>query len=143
MARNQLIQPQSKKSYAAQSKQLGDVTLANKRPYTIFRTGGSGLIGQAWCSDVGKTWTKPTSLPYQGVALRKRWMSKVLLTCTTGRPGPVVVVLSVPGSATNRSQISLVLNEKSTHYMYFIEVESRQLMVVYDSVPYGWHEIPY
>ena len=92
---------------------------------------------------VGKTWTKPTSLPYQGVAPRKRWMTEVLLTCTTGRPGPVVVVLSVPGSATNRSQISLVLNEKSTHYMYFIEVESRKLLVVYDSVPYGWHEIPY
>ena len=79
------------------------------------------------------------------VALPRSGAAKTMaeLTCTTGRPGPVVVVLSVPGSATNRSQISLVLNEKSTHYMYFIEVESRQLMVVYDSVPYGWHEIPY
>jgi len=143
IARSQLIQPQSKKSYAAQAKRLGEVTLADKRLYTIFRTGGNGFTGQAWCSDDGKTWTKPTSLPCRGVALRERRLSKVLLACTTGRPGPVVVMLSVDGSAGNWSQISPILNGKSTNCMHFIEAESGKLLVVYDSVPYGWHEIPY
>jgi hypothetical protein len=52
-------------------------------------------------------------------------------------------MLSVDGSAANWPQISPILNGKSTHCTYFIEVESGKLLVVYDSVPYGWHEIPY
>jgi hypothetical protein len=123
--------------------ETGLVRLADQRLYAIFRTGGNGFIGQAWSSDDGKTWTKPASTPYRGVALRVRRLSNGLLACTTGRPGPVVVMFSIDGSATNWSHITPVFNGKSTHYTDFIEVEPGKLLVVYDSVPYGWHEIPY
>jgi len=123
--------------------ETGLVRLADQRLYAIFRTGGSGFIGQAWSSDDGKTWTKPASTPYKGVALRVRRLSNGLLACTTGRPGPVVVMFNVDGSAANWSHITPVFNGKSTHYTDFIEVEPGKLLVVYDSVPYGWHEIPY
>jgi hypothetical protein len=123
--------------------EAGVVRLADKRLYAIYRTGGDGFIGQAWSSDDGKTWTKPTSTPYKGVALRVRRLSNGALACTTGRPGPVVVMFSVDGSAANWSHITPIFNGKSTHYTDFIEVEPGKLLVVYDSVPYGWHEIPY
>jgi hypothetical protein len=119
------------------------VRLADKRLYAIYRTGGDGFIGQAWSSDDGKTWTKPTSTPYKGVALRVRRLSNGVLACTTGRPGPVVVMFSVDGSGANWSHITPIFNGKSTHYTDFIEVEPGKLLVVYDSVPYGWHAIPY
>jgi len=121
----------------------GLVRLADKRLYAIFRTGGDGFIGQAWSSDDGKTWTKPTSMPYKGVALRVRRLSNGLLACTTGRPGPVVVLFNLDGSAADWSHITPIFNGKSTHYTDFIEVEPGKLLVVYDSVPYGWHEISY
>jgi len=123
--------------------EAGMVRLADKRLYAIFRTGGNGYIGQAWSSDDGKTWTKPTSTPYQGVALRVRRLSNGLLACTTGRPGPVVVMFNVDGTATSWSHVTPIFSGKSTHYTDFIEVEPGKLLVVYDSVPYGWHEIPY
>jgi hypothetical protein len=119
------------------------VRLADKRLYAIFRTGGNGFIGQAWSSDDGKTWTTPTSTPYKGVALRIRRLSSGILACTTGRPGPVVVMFSADGSAEKWSHITPIFSGKSTHYTDFIEVEPGKLLVVYDSVPYGWYEIPY
>jgi hypothetical protein len=123
--------------------EAGLVRLADKRLYAIYRTGGDGFIGQAWSSDDGKTWTKPTSTPYKGVALRVRRLSNGVLACTTGRPGPVVAMFSVDGSGVNWSHVTPIFNGKSTHYTDFIEVEPGKLLVVYDSVPYGWHEIPY
>jgi hypothetical protein len=123
--------------------EAGMVRLADKRLYAIFRTGGNGFIGQAWSSDDGKTWTTPTSTPYKGVALRIRRLSSGILACTTGRPGPVVVMFSADGSAEKWSHITPIFSGKSTHYTDFIEVEPGKLLVVYDSVPYGWYEIPY
>ena len=71
--------------------EAGIVRLADQRLYAIFRTGGDGFIANAWSADDGKTWTKPRSTPYKGVALRVRRLSNGVLACTTGRPGPVVV----------------------------------------------------
>ena len=123
--------------------EAGIVRLADQRLYAIYRTGGDGFIGQAWSSDDGKTWTKPASTPYKGVALRVRRLSNGVLACTTGRPGPVVVMFSVDGSGANWSHVTPIFTGKSTHYTDFIEVEPGKLLVVYDSVPYGWHPIPY
>jgi len=84
--------------------------------------GGDGFIGQAWSSDDGKTWTKPASTPYKGVALRVRRLSNGVLACTTGRPGPVVVMFSVDGSGANWSHVTPIFTGKSTHYTDFIEL---------------------
>ena len=123
--------------------EAGLVRLADKRLCAIFRTGGDGFIGHAWSSDDGKTWTKPTSTPYKGVALRVRRLSNGVLACTTGRPGPVVVMFSVDGTGEKWSHITPIFDGKSTHYTDFIEVEPGKLFVVYDSIPHGWYEIPF
>ena len=122
--------------------ETGLVRLADKRLYAIYRTGGNGFIGNSWSTDDGKTWTKPVSIPYKGVALRVRRLSNGVLACTTGRPGPVVVMFSVDGTGEKWSHITPVFNGQSTHYTDFIEVEPGKLLVVYDSPPYNWDEIP-
>jgi len=138
----------------------GLARLADKRLYSIFRTGSDGFIGNAWSSDDGKTWTKPQSLPYKGVALRVRRLSNGVLACTTGRPGPIVVMFSLDGTGEKWSHITPIFEGKTehsdldrwpttdlrvgtTHYTDFIEVEPGKLLVVYDSIPFGWYEIPY
>ena len=78
--------------------EAGMVRLADQRLYALFRTGGDGYIGNGWSTDDGKTWTKPVSTPYKGVALRVRRLSNGILACTTGRPGPVVVMFSLDGT---------------------------------------------
>jgi hypothetical protein len=121
--------------------ETGLVRLADKRLYAIFRT--DGFIGHAWSSDDGKTWTKPTSTPYKGVALRVRRLSNGVLACTTGRPGPVVVMFSLDGTGEKWSHITPLFEGESTHYADFIEVAPGKLLVVYDSLPYGGYEIPF
>jgi len=123
--------------------EAGLVRLADRRLYAIFRTGESGYIGQAWSSDDGRTWSKPASTAFKGVALRVRRLSNGVLACTTGRPGPVVVMFNVDGTASNWSHVTPLFDGKSTHYTDFVEVEPGKLLVVYDKVPYGWHDIPY
>jgi hypothetical protein len=123
--------------------ETGLVRLADKRLYAIFRTGGDGFMGHTWSADDGKTWTKPASTPHQGVAVRVRRISNGMLACTTGRPGPVVVMFSAEGTGEKWQGITPLFEGKSTHYTDFIEVEPGKLLVVYDSVPYGWHPIPF
>jgi hypothetical protein len=122
--------------------EAGIVRLADQRLYAIFRTGGDGYIGNTWSSDDGKTWTKPVSTPYKGVALRLRRLSSGILACTTGRPGPVVVMFSADGTGKTWSHIAPLFSGRSTHYTDFIEVRPGILLVVYDSTPYGWEAIP-
>ena len=122
--------------------EAGIARLADQRLYAIYRTGEDGFIGNGWSSDDGKTWTKPVSTPYKGVALRVRRLSNGVLACTTGRPGPVVVMFSVDGTGDKWSHITPIFEGKSTHYTDFIEVGPGKLLVVYDSTPYGWNEIP-
>jgi hypothetical protein len=119
------------------------VRLADGRLYAIFRTGASGFLGNAWSRDDGKTWSRPVSTPFKGVAPRLRRLSNGVLACTYGRPGPVTVIFSVDGSAEKWSHGTEVFKGMSTRYTDLLEVEPGKLFVVYDSVPYGWHEIPH
>jgi hypothetical protein len=121
--------------------EAGLVRLADRRLYVLFRT-GDGSIGNTWSSDDGKTWTKPVSIPYIGVSLRVRRLSNGALACTTGRPGPVVVMFSADGTGEKWSHTTTLFEGQSTHYTDFIEVEPGKLLVVYDSTPCGWYEIP-
>jgi hypothetical protein len=115
--------------------------LADNRLFVNFRT-GDGDIGQIWSSDDGKTWTKPVSIPYIGVALRVRRLSNGILACTTGRPGPVVIMFSMDGTGEKWTHITPIFEGQSTHYTDFIELSPGKLLVVYDSTPCGWYEIP-
>lgn len=122
--------------------EAGMVRLADGRLFVIFRTGGDGFIGVTWSSDEGHTWTPPVSLPHKGVALRVRRLSNGLLACTTGRPGPVVVMFSIDGTGKTWSHVTPIFAGKSTHYTDFVEVEPGRLLVVYDDIPFGWYNIP-
>jgi hypothetical protein len=51
-------------------------------------------------------------------------------------------MFSVDGRGEKWSHITPLFAGKSTHYTDFIEVEPGKLLVVYDSTPFGWQEIP-
>jgi hypothetical protein len=123
--------------------EAGLVRLADGRLFAIFRTGGDGFIGVAWSSDEGRKWTSPVSLPCKGVALRVRRLSNGVLACSTGRPGPVVVMFSMDGTGETWSHVTPIFTGKSTHYTDFVEIEPGRLLVICDSVPYGWYSIPW
>lgn len=128
--------------------ETGMVRLADDRLYAIFRTYSDDPPGQAymahtWSEDDGKTWTKPVSTPHQGVAPRVRLLSSGVLACTYGRPGPVTIMFSLDGTGERWSHLTELFAEMSTRYTDLIEVKPGRVLVVYDSVPYGWKPIPY
>jgi hypothetical protein len=118
------------------------VRLADQRLYAIFRTGSDAPMGQSWSSDDGKTWTQPVSIGFKGVAPHLRRLSNGTLVCSTGRPGPVTISFNVDGRGGSWEHATEVFRGKSTCYSDVIEVEPGRLLVVYDSVPYGWNQIP-
>ena len=121
--------------------EAGLVRLSKSRLYCLFRTGDGGYLGEAWSSDNGKTWTTPVSTGFKGVAPHLRLMSDGLLACTFGRPGPVTIMFS-SDEGKKWANITPIFNAMSTRYTDLIEVEPGKLLVVYDSVPYGWDPIP-
>ena len=119
------------------------VRLADHRLFAIFRTGADAFIGQSWSSDDGKTWTQPAPSALKGVAPHLRRLSNGIVVCTTGRPGPVTIFFDGDGRGERWDHATEVFRGKSTCYSDVIEVEPGRLLVVYDSVPYGPHQIPY
>jgi hypothetical protein len=100
-------------------------------------------MGQTWSADDGNTWTPPVSTGIKGVYPRVRRLSNGMLALTTGRPGPVVIMFNTDGTGEEWSHATELFAGMSTHYTDLIEVEPGKLFVVYDSVPYGWHAIPF
>jgi len=143
------------------------VRLADQRLYSIYRTGDPGMLGNAWSSDDGKTWTAPRSTGLQGVAPRILRLSNGMLALTTGRPGPIVIAFSTDGTGQKWSHVTALFSEMSihytgsptqytrssrwsplfsgmsTHYTGLIELAPGKLLVVYDIVPYFVHAIPF
>jgi hypothetical protein len=122
--------------------EAGMVRLQDGRLFTIFRTGGKGFMGTVWSSDEGKTWTSPISTPFKGVAPRVRRLSNGILACSTGRPGPVVLMFSLDGTGQSWSHVTPIFTGTSTHYTDFVEIAPGKLFLIYDSIPHGWDEIP-
>ncbi len=119
------------------------VRLADKRLHVIFRTSYRGVMGQAWSSDDGKTWTDPVSTGLKAVAPRTLLLSNGVLACTYGRPGPVTIMFSLDGTAEKWSQHTEIFSGMSTRYTDLIEIEPGRLLVVYDSVPRNKEPLPY
>jgi BNR repeat-like domain len=133
--------------------EAGLIRLADKRLYVIFRTGGNSFMGHAWSSDDGRTWTRPRSTGYKGVAPHVRRLSNGVLACTYGRPGPVSIMFSLEGTGEKWSNVTEIFGgqdtykhrrnmRNSTRYADFVELQPGKLLVAYDSVPYGWDPIP-
>lgn len=119
------------------------VRLADQRLYCIFRTGSGSFMGHVWSSDDGRSWTKPVSTGVNGVAPHIRRLSNGALACTYGRPGPVTIMFSVDGTGRSWSHATEIFRGMSTQYTDLIEISPGKVFIVYDSVPYGWHAIPY
>jgi hypothetical protein len=119
------------------------VRLADDRLFAIFRTGGNALLGKTWSSDDGVTWARPVSIGFKGVSPHLRKLSNGLLACTTGRPGPVTILFNTDGRGESWSRPTELFNGRSTCYSDVVEFAPGRLFVVYDSVPYGPHQIPY
>jgi hypothetical protein len=117
--------------------------LPDGRLYAIYRTGKGGTLGNSWSADGGKTWTAPKSMGIAGVAPRLHRLRNGMLALVTGRPGPVALYFNADGQGKNWSQPFEVFAGNTTHYCDFLEVAPGRLLVVYDDLPYGWHEIPY
>jgi hypothetical protein len=118
--------------------------LPDGRLYAVYRTGGKGgIIGNAWSSDGGKTWSPPAPIGFSGVAPRIHRLSNGMLVLVTGRPGPVVMHFNPDGRGEKWTRELTIYSDKSTHYTDVLEVEPGKLLVVYDHVPYGWYEIPF
>ena len=115
--------------------------LADKRLHVIFSSGA--VMGQAWSSDDGETWTEPTSTGFTGVAPRSRLLSNGVVACTYGRPGPVTIMFSSDGTAEKWSHVTEIFPGRSTRYTDFIEIEPGRVLVVYDSIPRGSGPILY
>ena len=120
--------------------EAGIVRLADRRLYVIFRTGG--YLGESWSADDGVTWSAPESIGMKGVAPRVRRLSNGMLVCTYGRPGPVRIMFSEDGSGRQWSAITPIFGGMSTRYSDVVEVSPNRLLVVYDSVPYGFSPMP-
>ena len=117
--------------------------LPDHRLYAIYRTGGKGMIGNSWSSDGGKSWTEPASIGFEGVAPRLHRLSNGMLVLVTGRPGPVALRFNADGRGEKWSQPVIIFTAMSTRYTDVAEIRPGKLLVVYDSVPYGWYEIPF
>ncbi len=133
------------KPWPGMGREGGDETdivwLRDKRLYAVFRTGW-GFMGEAWSSDDGKTWTPPRPLPFKGVDPRIRRLSDGALACTYGRPSPVTIIFSVDGTGRKWTHVTPIFTGKSKCYTDFTEVRPGELLVVYDSTPYGDYPIP-
>ena len=118
--------------------------LPDGRLYAVYRTGGNdGMIGNSWSSDGGKTWTAPATIGFHGVAPARSSTRKGVLVLVTGRPGPVDIRFNVDGVGKVWSRPVTLFTGTSTHYTDVAEIQPGHLLVVYDSLPYGWYEIPF
>jgi hypothetical protein len=119
----------------------------------VLRTGSGGLFGQTWSTDGGKTWSTPVPMTIRGVAPHLRLLSNGLLALSTGRPAPVSLYFSPDGNGETWSPPTEIFGgvdsgekgfdkRRCTRYTDFIEVKAGRLLLVYDSVPYGWQPIP-
>lgn len=122
--------------------ECGIERLKDGRLFVIYRTGSDGYMGVAWSSDEGKTWTPPKLILEKGVEPRVRLLSCGVLACSTGRPGPVTMMFSLDGTGSEWSHETAIFHDMSTRYTEFLELAPGKLFLVYDSVPYGWKEIP-
>ena len=117
--------------------------LPDGRLYAVYRTGKGGTLGQGWSSDGGRTWTAPASTGFAGVAPRMHRLRDGRLILVTGRPGPVVLRVDADGNGGTWSEPVTIFAGTSTRYADAVELAPGRILVVYDSLPYGWHEIPY
>jgi hypothetical protein len=122
--------------------EAGLVRLRDGRLFVIYRTGSDGYLGTAWSSDEGRSWTPPALIPFKGVMPRVHLLANGILACSTGRPGPVTMLFNLDGTGKDWSHETLVFREMSTRYTEFVELAPGKLFLVYDSVPFGWKEIP-
>jgi hypothetical protein len=120
--------------------EAGIERLADGSLFVVFRTGG--YLGYTRSFDDGSSWNKSQSMPFRGVAPRVRLLASGMLALSFGRPGPVVLMFSSDGKGYSWSKPVEIFHDTSTRYTDFVEIAPGKLLMVYDSIPYGWNAIP-
>jgi hypothetical protein len=143
------------------------IRLADGDLMVVMRVGSGRdqLLGRAYSSDGGKTWSKVDRLPAFSVEPSLRRLENGVLALSTGRPG-IYLWLSADPRGTAWQSIDVVAYhntvmetphhiqpripevsapdapDQTTAYTEIVRVAPNRLLLVYDRTPFGWKPVP-
>jgi hypothetical protein len=129
--------------------------LPDGRLMSIFRLASNLPYGQSYSEDEGHTWSDARALP--GVFSVQPSLAVLpdgTLALSGGRPG-VYLWLSRDGKGLDWNQFDVVANHnafvpqepitdasKSSSYTEVVAVDERNLLLIYDRIPFSWGPVP-
>ena len=148
----------------------GLVQLETGELMCVMRLGWEGKgwpLARAYSADGGQTWSPVDRIPAFSVEPSLRRLTNGTLVITSGRPG-LYMWLSTDPRGESWQQIDLLAHhndwapgpeyvmrsqewldsdtllnqEQTTSYTELVEVESNELLMVYDRTPFGWNPVP-
>jgi hypothetical protein len=143
------------------------VQLADGDVMCVMRVGSGKeqLLGRAYSSDGGRTWSAIDRLPAFSVEPSMRRLQNGVIALSTGRPG-IYVWLSADARGKSWESVDVVAHhnevmgeghqirprmpgvsasdapDQTTAYTELVEVSPNQLLLVYDRTPFGWKPVP-
>lgn len=130
--------------------------LRDGRLLTLFRVGSAWSYGAAWSSDEGRTWSTPKEMVgafsvQPGLAV----LPDGMLALAGGRPGPFIW-FDATGTGEQWQRLSIWdhhdalvptgevigVQARTSAYTEVITLDERNLLYIYDRIPWGWSAIP-
>lgn len=122
----------------------------------MYRTGSNWSFGATWSDDEGHTWSPPRDMPVTySVQPGLAAMADGTLVLAGGRPGPHLW-FDATGTGENWQGVSMWdhhdalvptgevigVPARSSSYTEVIALDDRNVLFIYDRIPWGWAEIP-
>ncbi|MCE9591000.1 MAG: glycoside hydrolase [Planctomycetes bacterium] len=130
--------------------------LRDGRLLIMFRVGAMWSYGATWSSDEGRTWSTPRDMTVTfsvqpGLAV----LTDGMVVLAGGRPGPHIW-FDATGTGENWQRLSMWdhhdalvptgevigIQGRSSSYTEVVALDDRNLLYIYDRIPWGWSEIP-
>lgn len=130
--------------------------LKDGRLLLMYRVGAMWSFGATWSSDEGKTWSTPRDMAVTfsvqpGLAV----LPDGMLALAGGRPGPHLW-FDVTGTGEQWQRLSvwdhhdalvptgevIGIQGRSSSYTEVVALDDRNLLYIYDRIPWGWSAIP-
>lgn len=145
--------------------------LEDGRLLCVFRSASFVPYGRCWSNDDGRTWTKPAVIPAQSVEPSLAVMPKGVVALSGGRPG-IFVWFSTDSADADWQTVDIVAHHNairpkdainpdsrkawgkrddlirqglggfSSCYTELTRLDDRHLLLIYDRLGLGWHQIP-